>query len=90
LAAEPPGETMQQQVMRVGRRIGIAIAGGAVTAAGVAMLALPGPGILTVVLGLAILSQEFERPRVWLNRIKAKGVQVKDRILRKPPESGRD
>ena len=90
MAAEPPGETMQQQVMRVGRRIGIAIAGGAVTAAGVAMLALPGPGILTVVLGLAILSQEFERPRVWLNRIKAKGVQVKDRILRKPPESGRD
>jgi len=81
---------MQQQVMRVGRRIGIAIAGGAVTAAGVAMLALPGPGILTVVLGLAILSQEFERPRVWLNRIKARGVQVKDRILRKPPESGRD
>ena len=90
MAAEPPGETMQQQVMRVGRRIGIAIAGGAVTAAGVAMLALPGPGILTVVLGLAILSQEFERPRVWLNRIKARGVQVKDRILRKPPESGRD
>jgi hypothetical protein len=81
---------MQQQVMRLGRRIGIAIAGGLVTTAGVAMLALPGPGILTVVLGLAILSQEFELPRVWLARLKARGVKVKDRILRKKPESGGD
>jgi hypothetical protein len=81
---------MQQQVMRVGRRIGIAIAGGTVTAAGVAMLALPGPGILTVLLGLAILSQEFERPRVWLARLKARGVQLKDRVIHKRPESRGD
>jgi UPF0716 family protein affecting phage T7 exclusion len=81
---------MQQQVMRLGRRIGIAIAGGVVIAAGVAMLALPGPGIVTIVLGLAILSQEFERPRVWLARIKARGVKLKDQILHKRPESGGD
>jgi hypothetical protein len=81
---------MQQQVMRLGRRIGIAIAGGTVTAAGVAMLALPGPGILTVLLGLAILSQEFERPRVWLARMKAQGVKLKDRVIHKRPESGGD
>lgn len=90
MAAEPPGETMHQQVMRLGRRIGIAIAGGVVTAAGVAMLALPGPGIVTILLGLAILSQEFERPRVWLAHIKARGVKLKDRILHKRPESGGD
>jgi hypothetical protein len=81
---------MQQQVMRLGRRIGIAIAGGLVIAAGVAMLALPGPGVVTIVLGLAILSQEFERPRVWLARIKARGVKLKDQILHKRPESGGD
>jgi UPF0716 family protein affecting phage T7 exclusion len=90
LAAEPPGETMHQQVMRLGRRIGIAIAGGVVIAAGVAMLALPGPGIVTILLGLAILSQEFERPRIWLARIKARGVKLKDQILHKRPESGGD
>jgi UPF0716 family protein affecting phage T7 exclusion len=81
---------MQQQVMRLGRSIGIAIAGGVVIAAGVAMLALPGPGIVTIVLGLAILSQEFERPRVWLARIKARGVKLRDQILHKRPESGGD
>ncbi len=72
---------MHHQVMRLGRRIGIAIAGGAVIAAGVAMLALPGPGILTIVLGLAILSQEFEWPRIWLARLKARGVQLKEQIV---------
>jgi UPF0716 family protein affecting phage T7 exclusion len=81
---------MHQQVMRLGRRIGIAIAGGVVIAAGVAMLALPGPGIVTILLGLAILSQEFERPRIWLARIKARGVKLKDQILHKRPESGGD
>jgi UPF0716 family protein affecting phage T7 exclusion len=81
---------MQQQVMRLGRRIGIAIAGGAVIAAGFVMLAIPGPGILTIVLGLAILSQEFERPRIWLARLKARGLKIKDQIMSKRPESGGD
>jgi uncharacterized protein (TIGR02611 family) len=81
---------MHQQVMRVGRRIGIAIAGGVVIAAGIAMLALPGPGIVTILLGLAILSQEFERPRVWLAHLKARGVKIKDRVLHKRPEPGGD
>jgi uncharacterized protein (TIGR02611 family) len=81
---------MHRQVVRVGRRIGIAIAGAVVIAAGVAMLALPGPGIVTILLGLAILSQEFERPRVWLAHLKARGVKIKDRVLHKRPESGGD
>jgi UPF0716 family protein affecting phage T7 exclusion len=74
---------MQRQVMRLGRRIGIAIAGGFVVAAGIAMLALPGPGIVTIVLGLAILSQEFERPRIWLAHLKTRGVALKQRIATK-------
>jgi uncharacterized membrane protein YbaN (DUF454 family) len=82
---------MHQQVMRLGRRIGIAIAGGAVIAAGIAGLALPVlPGMVLIVLGLGILSLEFERPRVWLAHIKARGLKLKDKILHKPPESGGD
>jgi Putative transmembrane protein (PGPGW) len=72
--------------MRLGRRVGIAIAGGAVAAAGVAMLVLPGPGIVTIALGLGILSLEFERPRVWLAAMKLRFRQVADRLRRKPPE----
>jgi uncharacterized protein len=74
--------------LRLGRRIGIAIAGGIVIAAGIAMLALPGPGIVTILLGLAILSQEFERPRLWLEHLKARGLKLKDQVLHKRPEPG--
>jgi hypothetical protein len=80
---------MPRRLLRLGRRIGIAIGGGAVIAAGVAMLVLPGPGILTIALGLGILSLEFERPRVWLQHMKAKGVQIKDHFGKKrqdPPD----
>jgi len=83
LAADPPGESMHRQVLRLGRRIGIAIAGGVVIAAGVAMLVLPGPGIVVIAVGLAILSLEFERPRVWLAHMKAKGLELKDKVMSK-------
>ncbi len=71
---------MRRHVLRLVRRIGIAIGGGAVILAGVAMLVLPGPGILTIALGLAILSLEFEWSRVWLQRMKDKGVELKHRF----------
>ncbi|HUG73497.1 MAG TPA: PGPGW domain-containing protein [Steroidobacteraceae bacterium] len=71
---------MHLQVMRFGKQVFIAIVGGAVVLAGVAMLVLPGPGILTVALGLAVLALEFERPRVWLARLKARGVDLKHRF----------
>jgi UPF0716 family protein affecting phage T7 exclusion len=91
LAAEPPKkESMQQQAMRLGRRIGIAIGGGAVIAAGAAMLVLPGPGVVVIVFGLAILSLEFERPRVWLAHIKARGLQLKERIVTRKRGSGQN
>jgi hypothetical protein len=77
-------------MLRLGRRIGIAIAGGAVIAVGVALLVLPGPGLLVIAIGLGILSLEFERPRVWLQHLKDRGVQIKDRVTRKrgPPAGG--
>ncbi|MFO1503646.1 MAG: PGPGW domain-containing protein [Steroidobacteraceae bacterium] len=85
---DPAHRNSVHPVMRLGRRIGIAIAGGAVVVAGVALLVLPGPGILTIALGLAILSLEFERPRVWLAAMKRRFREVADR-LRQKSESGR-
>ena len=48
-------------------RIGIIIAGTVVTLAGLAMLVLPGPGIVVVIAGLGILSTEVS----WAERLLA-------------------
>jgi uncharacterized protein (TIGR02611 family) len=53
--------------MRLARIVG----GFALLAAGVAMLALPGPGWLTIAAGLALLASEFTWARSLLNRLKA-------------------
>jgi uncharacterized protein (TIGR02611 family) len=74
--------------MRLGRRVGIAIAGGVVIAVGVVLAVplIPGPGLLVVLLGLGILSLEFERPRVWLNWLKARGIRLRDNAQRRLAE----
>jgi uncharacterized protein (TIGR02611 family) len=46
-------------------RIARTVAGGVLLIAGIAMLALPGPGWLTIAAGLAILATEF----VWARRL---------------------
>lgn len=51
-------------VGRSARRVTILVAGLAVLAAGIAMLALPGPGVLVLLVGLAILATEF----AWAER----------------------
>jgi hypothetical protein len=79
-----------KQLMRLGRRIGISISGGVVMAAGavLAVPLVPGPGLALVLLGLGILSLEFEWPRLWLARMKAYAVKLKNKVRSKLP-SGR-
>jgi len=69
------GFTMRRLI----RRTAITIAGFAILLAGVAMLVLPGPGVLVVVGGLAVLATEYawaQRPltalRARLNRLRRK------------------
>lgn len=47
------------------RKTAVAVAGLTVMLAGVAMLVLPGPGIVTILAGLAILGTEFP----WAKRL---------------------
>ena len=47
------------------RRIIVFLIGSTVLLAGVLMLVLPGPGIVVIIVGLAILATEF----VWANRL---------------------
>jgi uncharacterized protein (TIGR02611 family) len=80
---------MHLQVLRFGKRVAIAIAGAVVILAGVAMLVLPGPGIVAILLGLGILSLEFELPRIWLERLKARGAGLRQRYAARRSQ-GRD
>lgn len=86
---EPLTRNSVNHVMRLGRRIGIAIAGGLVVAAGLvlAMPLIPGPGFLVVALGLGILSLEFERPRLWLAALKRRFRDLAHRVRQKSSDS---
>jgi len=52
-----------REVWRQTWRAAVAVGGGLVVLAGLAMLVLPGPGLLTIAAGLALLALEFEAAR---------------------------
>ena len=52
------------------RRIAVALVGGTVLAIGVALIVLPGPALVVIPLGLAILGVEFAWARAWLRKVK--------------------
>jgi len=70
-------------IKRSGKRIAVTIAGVAVILLGIVMLVLPGPGLLVIIAGLAILATEY----VWAERLlrmaKERAIQAKDKVLRK-------
>lgn len=61
------------------RRLVIAVLGFTVLLIGVAMIVTPGPSLLVIVLGLAILATEFIWAQRLLNQIRG---QIKDKALR--------
>jgi tellurite resistance protein TerC len=67
------------------RRIAISIVGGTVLLVGVAMLVLPGPGVVVIPLGLAILGVEYAWARLWLRKVKSRTSEVIDAIRRNSP-----
>ena len=72
-------------IKRSGKRIAVTAAGGFVVIVGIALLVLPGPGLLVIILGLGILATEY----VWAERLlkmaKDKATQAKDKVLGKKP-----
>ena len=53
------------------KRIVIMVLGGTVFAVGVAMIVLPGPAVIVIPAGLAILAVEFAWARRWLRSVRA-------------------
>jgi uncharacterized protein (TIGR02611 family) len=82
-AAWAPFKVVWRFIARNGRRIGITVIGFAVVIAGVAMLVLPGPGLVVICVGLAILSTEYVWAQRMLSTARAKADQAKDAVLKK-------
>ena len=55
------------------RRCAIALVGGTVMLIGILMIVFPGPAIVVIPAGLAILSLEFAWAKTWLRRVRAGG-----------------
>jgi tellurite resistance protein TerC len=52
------------------RRLVVAVIGATLIAVGVALLVLPGPGLLVLWAGLGVLALEFAWARRWLRRLR--------------------
>jgi uncharacterized protein (TIGR02611 family) len=74
-------------IRRSGKRIAVTVVGGFLVIVGIALLVLPGPGLLVIILGLGILATEY----VWAERLlkmaKQKALQAKDKVLGKKASS---
>jgi hypothetical protein len=81
---------------RSSKRIAVTVVGAALVAGGLAMLVLPGPGILVVALGFGVLGTEYAWAATALERTKhtaaragrvAKGAvrTASGRVRRRPP-----
>jgi uncharacterized protein (TIGR02611 family) len=64
-------------------RIAVVVAGFVVLAAGIAMLVLPGPGVLVCGIGLGLLALEFRWAERLLVRVAEKSASVLDRFRRR-------
>jgi uncharacterized protein (TIGR02611 family) len=78
-------ELSQPTGSRTIRRAIVATVGASLLIAGVAMLVLPGPGVVTILAGLTVLATEFH----WARRVKRKlVVYIRRRIRRKNLKEG--
>jgi tellurite resistance protein TerC len=73
---------MIETTYRTARRIVVAIIGGTVVLVGVAMIALPGPAVVVIPMGLAILGIEFAFARRWLRTLRERSKALYDELVR--------
>lgn len=65
-----------QETYRIARRIVVTVIGITVLLIGVALLVLPGPAILVIPAGLAILGLEYAWARRWLKAVRERADQA--------------
>ncbi len=72
-----PTPLLNRAATKKAKRLIAAVIGGAVLAVGLAMVVLPGPAIVVIPVGLAILATEFAWARHWLRK-------ARERLSTKP------
>ncbi|HEU4356290.1 MAG TPA: PGPGW domain-containing protein [Actinomycetota bacterium] len=70
-------------MLRNGKRIGVTIVGVVLVLGGLVLLVLPGPGVVLLIAGLAVLATEYVWAQRMLNYAKQKATQAKDKVLRR-------
>jgi len=75
---------------KAARRIAIGVVGLTVLVIGVIMLVTPGPALIVIPVGLAILSIEFTWARAWLKRLRESISNRNSNNLNTRAESHRD
>ena len=74
--------------MHLLKRFTVTIVGAALLAVGLAMMVLPGPGILLIVAGLAVLATEYVWARTLLVRAKRQAQHVQEAAVASPLRTG--
>ncbi len=67
---DEPKTSSGNRALRIARRLVVGVVGATVTLVGVALIVLPGPAVVVIPLGLAILATEFVWAKTLLDRIK--------------------
>ena len=55
---------------KTARRIAVLAVGSTILLLGIVMLVTPGPGLIVIPIGLAILGLEFAWARIWLRKVR--------------------
>ncbi len=66
-----------------GKRIAVSILGFTLIAVGLVLLVLPGPGILVVLAGLAVLATQYAWARRALDEVKRRSSRAANRLRRR-------
>jgi len=69
-AAASQTDSTTTSALRLARKVVVAVIGASVLAIGIALIVLPGPAVLVIPLGLAILGTEFLWARRLLRRVR--------------------
>ena len=82
-------EPLLQVLARAVRRGGVFLVGMTLLVAGAAMLVLPGPGIAVILLGLVVLSAEFQWAQRVLSWLRERASNLKDQAQARMPGADR-
>jgi len=75
--------THMQRVKRFFKKTGVTLLGFVLLVAGAAMLVLPGPGIVVIILGLVVLSWEYEWAKHRLDRARTAQKSAVEKLRQK-------